>query len=397
MTPFTAKGIFKPSEKQRHPFIAALLSFDYLLAAAVVALSVFSIFMVYAATNTGFTPRFAGLYISQRLHVITGAVLMIAFAAIDYRFICKFYIFIYILCIALLITVLIIGVDDATGTARWIRVPFPGGSQSLQPSEFAKIFMIIFLAKLIEKRKDIFNHILMLLLILGCIALPVYLIQLQPSLSASMVIAAASLTVLFTGGLYYRTILAGLIVLLPAGLFIWLDAQRAEPLFITRILEDYQWERIATVLNPEFGSDAYMQIQGSLYAISTGGMHGKGYLNNTYVIYGHNDLIFSVVAEQFGFVGCAVVLGTMALIIIKCILTALRADDLQGRLIAAGVAGMLIFEVFVNVGVVTSLLPATGMAFPFLSYGGSIMWVHMIAMGMVLNIGLPRPKPMFER
>jgi rod shape determining protein RodA len=392
------RGFYRPPEKQRHPLASALLSFDYLLAIAVVGLSVFGIFMVYAATNTGFTPRFVNLHLSQRLHVITGVVLMAIFAMIDYRFVTKFYIPIYVLCIGLLVTALVIGADDATGTARWIRIPIPVmGSQSIQPSEFAKLFIIIFLAKLIEVRKDVFNHILMLFLILASVALPVYLIQEQPSLSASLVIIAASLTVLFTGGLYYRTILAGLALAVPAGLFVWFDMNRAQPLFITRVLSEYQWERIATVLNPEFGSDAYMQIEGSLYAISTGGLWGKGYLNNSYVIVGHNDLIFSVVAEQFGFVGCAVVLGVTALIIIKCILIALRADDLQGRLIAAGVAGMLIFEVFVNVGVVTSILPATGMAYPFLSYGGSIMWVHMAAIGMVLNIGLPRPKPMFER
>jgi rod shape determining protein RodA len=172
---------------------------------------------------------------------------------------------------------------------------------------------------------------------------------------------------------------------------------RAEPLFMNRILSAYQWDRVETFFSDEPDPDKFMQIQGSLYAIGSGGLRGKGFLNNEHVIYGHNDLISSVVAEQFGFVGCAVLLGVVALVIIKCIFIALRADDLQGRLIAAGVAGMLIFEVFVNVGVATDMLPATGMAFPFLSYGGSIMWVHMIAIGMVLNIGLPRAKSMFEK
>jgi rod shape determining protein RodA len=162
------------------------------------------------------------------------------------------------------------------------------------------------------------------------------------------------------------------------------------------ILTSYQWERVEAMVLAEPDPDTVQQVEGSLYAIATGGLWGKGFLNNGYVIYGQNDLIFSVIAEQFGFVGCAVVLGVMALVIIKCIFIALRADDLQGRLIAAGVAGMLIFETFVNVGVVTALLPTTGIAFPFLSYGGSIMWAHMIAIGIVLNIGLPRAKSMFE-
>jgi rod shape determining protein RodA len=384
-------------KKERHHWVQTLLSFDYLLAVAVVALAVFGVFMVYAATNTGATPRVANLFISQRMFVITGTALMLIFAVIDYRFVTRFYLLIFAVCVALLVLVLIIGADDATGTARWIRVPIPGfGAQSLQPSEFAKLFMIIFLAKFIDKRKDSFNHFLMLGIILICIVLPVLLIQRQPSLSASMVIIFTSLVILFTGGLYYRTIFTGIVLVVPLALVVWFDMLRAEPLFITRILSEYQWERVATHLNPVAGSNEFFQIQGSLYAIGSAGLWGKGFLNNGHVIHGHNDLIFSVVAEQFGFVGCAALLGVTALIIIKCILIALRADDMQGRLIAAGVAGMLIFEVFVNVSVATAMLPATGMAYPFLSYGGSIMWVHMMAVGMVLNVGLPRAKSMFE-
>ena len=116
---------------------------------------------------------------------------------------------------------------------------------------------------------------------------------------------------------------------------------------------------------------------------------GRGFMNNQiYLILAHNDTVFAVVAEQFGFVGSAALIGAIAVMVVKCIIVALRAVDLQGRLIAAGVAGMLLFETFVHVGVVTGALPATGMPFPFVSYGGSMIWVHMIAMGIVLNIGM---------
>jgi len=118
--------------------------------------------------------------------------------------------------------------------------------------------------------------------------------------------------------------------------------------------------------------------------------------NEIYLILAHNDTIFAVVAEQFGFVGSAILIGAVLLMVIKCILIALRAIDMQGRLIAAGVAGMLLFETFVHVGVVTGMLPATGMPFPFVSYGGSMIWVHMIAMGMVINVGLKREVDEFE-
>jgi len=144
------------------------------------------------------------------------------------------------------------------------------------------------------------------------------------------------------------------------------------------------------------GCDHFRQTQQSLYAISTGGLTGSGFLNNVHVIHGHNDFVFSLVANQFGFAGAAVLLGVTTLIIARCIIIGLKAEDMEGRLIATGVAGMLIFETFVHVGVTTNLLPNTGMPFPFLSFGGSMIWVHMMAIGVVLNVGLPRERSLFD-
>ncbi|MDR1664854.1 MAG: FtsW/RodA/SpoVE family cell cycle protein [Clostridiales bacterium] len=380
-------------------FLKTLRHFDFLLIAAALAMGVFGVFMVYAATNTGVMPRFANMYVSQRVFLISGVALMLFVAFIDYRFITKFYWVIYGLCVALLVIVWLIG-RGSGDPARWIVITLPAlGEVSIQPSEFAKIFMILFLAKLIEKRQETFNHILILSLILISIAVPVYLIYKQPSLSACIVVLVTSLVVLFAGGLYYRTVLISALVVVPVGLAAWFDLLREKPLFMGFFKEmnnGYQWERIETFLNPVAGTDEYLQVQQSLYSIGSGGLYGKGFGNNSYVINGHNDFVFSVIGEQFGFVGCAAVLAVMAFIIIKCILTALRASDLQGRMIAAGVAGMLLFETFVNVGVVTSLLPNTGMPFPFISAGGTAMWVHMAEIGLVVNIGIPRDKSIFE-
>jgi rod shape determining protein RodA len=382
---------------------AFLKSFDYVLALAVIGLGAFGIIMIYTATNApaifpSVVNSDGGLWRDQRMFVISGTFLMLGFAFIDYRFISRFYIYIYIVMIFLLVAVLIVGGDDGTGTARWFRIYIPFfRTIGIQPSEFAKVFIVIFLAKLLDVKKDRFNHIFWLVPIFASIGVTLFLVMQQNALSATLVILFISGVVVFTAGLYYRTIAISLVLILPLLLIVWFDIQRSEPLFVTRILDDYQWSRIETFFSAEPDPDRIHQVQGSLYAIATGGLFGKGFMNNTHVIVGHNDFIFSVVAEQFGFVGAAAVLGVMALIIIKCILIALKADDLKGRLIAAGVAGMLIFEVFVNVGVATDLLPTTGMAFPFLSYGGSIMWVHMMAIGMVLNIGLPREKSMFEK
>ncbi len=272
--------------------IAKLKNFDYLLALAVVALSAFGIAMIYAATNITAIPSsargFVSLYKSQILFVASGSVLMIALAFIDYHFIGKLYLPIYALCIILLVVVKLIGTDSADSTPdRWILIPIPGTGQnvSLQPSEFAKLFMIIVLAKFISAHKDTFNHILMLLIILAGIALPVGLVAWQPSLSACLVVLAVSLMVLFTGGLYYRTIFIALLIIIPIAFLVWVDLQRGEP-FIKEVLTGsrwgtVQWNRIQTFINPpEPGSDPIMQLEASLFSIGSGGLYGKGFMNN---------------------------------------------------------------------------------------------------------------------
>ncbi|MCL2373446.1 MAG: FtsW/RodA/SpoVE family cell cycle protein [Defluviitaleaceae bacterium] len=377
-----------------------LRHYDYLLALVTIAISVFGVVMIYTAINAPAVPqsitnRWHWLWERQLIHVISGVVLMIVFAFLDYRWIAKYYIYIFGMMMMLLLVVRFIGTGD--GVSRWIGIPIPGfGELSMQPSEFAKLFMIIFLAKFLDTFQDKFNKPLWLLLLLVLVASPVALVAAQPSLSASMVVLSVSLVLLFVGGLYYRTILIGIVLTAPVGILAWLDLQRAQPVFITRVLREWQWQRIATLLDPIPGSDAFRQTEGSLFAIGTGGVSGRGFMNNSYVILGHNDFIFSVAAEQFGFIGSVILLGVVAFIIIRCILIALRAQDMTGRLIAAGVAGMIIFETFFHVGVVTNMLPNTGVPFPFLSYGGSMIWVHMMAIGMVLNVGIPRTKSMFD-
>ncbi|MCL2388575.1 MAG: FtsW/RodA/SpoVE family cell cycle protein [Defluviitaleaceae bacterium] len=380
-------------------------TYDYLLALAVIGLGVFGVVMIHSSVFADSVPgwiqvRDAGLWPRQRFFIISGSLLMIAFSLIDYHYITRFYLYIYGFMVLLLLAVLFIGADDHTGVARWIWIPMPFiGRLSMQPSEFAKIFMTVFLAKFLDVHREQFNKPLWLALVLILIALPVGLVILQPSLSASMVVLSVCLTVLFIGGLYYRTILVGIGVLAPIIAVIWFDLQRNVPLIATHLLNDWQWRRIESFLRPEYANpDAIRQTQGSLYAIGTGGLTGRGFMNNPYVILGHNDFIFSVTASQFGFVGSAVLLGVVAFVIARCIMIAFKAVDVEGKLIASGVAGMLIFETFFHVGVATDLLPNTGMPFPFLSYGGSMIWVHMIAMGMVLNVGLPRtPKSMFDQ
>ena len=379
-----------------------LRNYEYLLAVTVILIGVFGILMVYAFGNSPGTPQFivnqfGGLWERQRVYIISGAIIMVLVSFIDYHYITRFYLYIYGLMIVLLVLVMLTGVDDGTNVARWIWIPIPGvGRISMQPSEFSKLFMIIFLAKFLDIKKDTFNKVWWVGIVLVLIVVPVFLVTRQPSLSASLVVLFTSLTVLFVAGLYYRTILVGIGIISPVVVLLWLDLQREVPVILPRIINQWQLRRITTWQNPIIGSDEFHQTQSSLRAISAGGLTGRGFLNNSYVANGHNDFVFSLVAEQFGFIGAAVLLAVIAFVIFKCIRIGQRAQDMEGRLIATGVAGMLIFETFVHVSVTTNLLPNTGMPFPFLSFGGSMIWVHMIAMGMVLNVALPRKRSMFD-
>lgn len=381
---------------------AHIKSHDWLLSAAVIALCALGVIMIYAAANAPATPMLVvntagGMWRNQLMFVITGVVMMFGISLVDYKFIAQFYIYIYAVTIILLVAVLIVGGDDGTGTARWFRFVIPRlGEVGIQPSEFAKVFLAVALAKFLDVKQERFNFIGWLAVLAVGVALPVLLVRAQNALSATLVILFICVSVIFVAGLYYRTILILLGAAVPLGFAVWFDLQRESHLFIHRILQPYQLVRIHTAMDPYAASpDARWQLERSLYAISSGGLTGHGFMAQPHVALGHNDFIFSVIASQFGFIGATAVLALIALIIIKCILTALRAEDMTGRLIAAGVAGMLIFETFIHVGVGVGLLPVTGMPLPFVSSGGSMIWGHMLAAGLVLNIAQPRKKGMF--
>ena len=159
--------------------------------------------------------------------------------------------------------------------------------------------------------------------------------------------------------------------------------------------------RIRDLVIQDPGSETYYQTMKSISAISSGQLTGKGLYQGTlnqlsYLPEPQNDFIFSVIGEEFGFLGCMLVLALLFFIIVRCIMIAMEARDMKERLIAAGVAGMFVFQTFVNVGVATGIMPNTGMSLPFVSSGGSSLWTNMVAVGLVLNIDLRHSRTLFE-
>lgn len=363
---------------------------DYILILCVLVISIIGIITIGSATKINVN-GIEGNFINQMLWLITGLVLMLLFTFWDYKNLTKFYIIFYILCIILLVLVLLIGEEDHN-VKRWIF--------GIQPSEFAKIIIIIYLAKFVDKFKEKINNISILLLASISVAIPLVLIKMQPSLSASLVILAVFITEMFLGNIAGKYIKIALMIIIPFIIIIYIDALSDKHRIMSLFINDYQIKRIVEYIHSDYSSPDFYQTKNSIWAIGSGKLMGKGLFKGTinqlsYLPESHNDFIFSVFGEEFGFLGCVVVLVIMLVIISRCIKIAMEAQDFLGTLIAGGVAGMLAFQTFVNVGVATGLLPNTGMPFPFMSYGGSSMWANMIAIGLVLNVGINKQKNLF--
>lgn len=318
---------------------------------------------------------------------------LIVLSLIDYKFIDKFYIILYGINILLLLSVILFGVST-NGSKRWL------GSKdtiTIQPSEFTKIILIICAAHFLSQHKEDINSLKTLLLYALFCAVPLMLIAAQPDLSTTIDIFVILFAMLFVAGLDYKIIGIGLLCLIPlAGSFIWY-IQRPNPW----PFKDYQVIRILSHLYPdEYTNTTRYQQDNSIMAIGSGQLWGKGLNNSTLatvkdtnlISEQQTDFIFSVVGEELGFVGSILIIVILGLIVVQCIRTARKANDDMGMYIATGVAALIGFQTFINIGVATALLPNTGIPLPFISYGLSSLVSSCAAIGLVLNISLQRRK-----
>lgn len=325
----------------------------------------------------------------QIMGLCLGLFAMAVVSIIDYSFILKFNWLIYAFNIGLLslITFHVFG-DKAGGAARWIEI----GGFRFQPSELSKVLIILFFAWYFGKYYEKVNKLYFLAITGVLIFIPWFMIEHQPDLSTSIVVAIIFIALLFLSGLSYKIIVGVLAVLVPAGsLFVYLILQPGQT-----ILDQYQWKRIMAWLQPEkYATDAYQQ-QNSIMAIGSGLLWGKGLNNDTvfsvkngnFIPEPQTDFIFAVVGEELGFVGSAAILVLLLLIVIECILIGRKAKDLPGQLICGGVAVWIGFQTFVNICVVTGMMPNTGLPLPFVSYGLTSLVSLFTGIGLVLNVGL---------
>ncbi|HIV24221.1 MAG TPA: rod shape-determining protein RodA [Candidatus Scatomonas pullistercoris] len=328
----------------------------------------------------------------QMMGVICGIILMVIVSLMDYSWILNFYWVIYAVTIGLLLLVAILG-HTAGGATRWLTIGGDNGFQ-FQPTEIAKILLILFFAMYLMKHAEDLNTLKTILKAVFLIAVPLILIVLQPDLKNTITITIIFCLLMFAAGLKYKIIGGVLLVTVPLALLaLFLITQTDLP-----IVQDFQRDRIIAFFNSE--DDAYsedrMQQENSVMAIGSGQLTGKGLNNNevstanngNYVAEIQTDFIFAVAGEELGFVGCFVIILLLFLIILECMRTGSRAKDQSGALICTGVGALVAVQSFINIGVATGILPNTGTPLPFVSYGLSSLLSFYIGMGFVLNAGL---------
>lgn len=330
----------------------------------------------------------SSLYDTQLKGLMLGVGVMIVVAIVPYNFVLKFYWLIYAFCIAILLAVRFFG-DSGGGAARWFEI----GGLRFQPSELAKILLILFYAQFIMKHKDNLNTVRIVLISAALIIPPFYLIFDQPDLSTSIMILVIFATVMFIGGISYKIIFGAFLVVVPT-IIIFINMVLQED---QKLLNDYQRNRILAWLQPEkYAMSTAYQTSNAIMAIGSGQLAGKGLNNNViasvkngnFISAAQTDFIFAVVGEEAGFIGCCVILGLLFLITLECINVARRAKDMAGSVIAGGMAGLIGFQTFINIGVVIGLLPNTGLTLPFVSYGLTSLVSLFIGIGFVINIKL---------
>ncbi len=361
---------------------SGLLKLDPLTALAAIGLIACSIVAL------GFTTRgeIAGdphfFTIRQGIYAVVGIALMFALARVDYSRFRELRVGIYALLIALNVAVLAIGFA-AGGAQRWIELPF----FQFQPSELGKLLLVLALAgfAIDRARRQTEWQRTARLLLLGLV--PALIVFVQPSLGTALVYCAVTLAILFISGTPWQhfAALGGLAVTAIAIVLV------AAPAVGQPVLQGYQLERLTSFLNPsDDPADSSYQTKQALTAIGSGGKLGRGddatQAQQGFLPENQNDFIFAATAERWGFVGAALVLSLYALLIWRALRITTLSKNLYGSLVGAGIAAMLLFQVFVNVGMNVGLMPVTGIPLPLMSYGGTSVLVTFMAIGLLQSI-----------
>lgn len=363
--------------------------FDFLLLGAVALLTIFGITMIRSAIAGNIELIEANTVQKQIIFAVGGFVIMILVATVDYRLLAALSRPLYFGMVILLAALNVIG-GPLFGSARWFRL----GPILIQPSELAKIVMIIVLADFFTQNQDRMHEIRTVLRSLAwTLGLTIWIL-LQPDLSTSVVIFVIWAAMLWVAGLEIKhLLLAGGVSLAVLGVSLPMLILRYNPNDESGLIKPYQIERILNFIAPtedaRFGS--IYNVQQALISIGSGGWFGQGYESGSqvqlrFLKVRHSDFIFSALSQEFGFMGALFVLGLLFFIIWRCLRAARLAGDTFGALVCYGVATLFTFQAVVNIGMNLNLLPVTGLVLPFVSYGGSSLLSMLLGIGLVESV-----------
>ena len=361
-----------------------LRKYDWVLLVAVVGLSLIGTLLVYSATQPSADPR--SYLIKQLINVALGLVLMVAVSLLDYRQIRMFAPIVYAVAVLGLVAVLSPLGTTVSGAKAWINLP--AGFQ-VEPSEFAKIGLVLVIAVVFGELRDSGRvpgpkHAAG---VLALALIPVALVEREPALGVIILLLLMTFGMIALSGLRLRWVAA----MAVAG------ALAVLAVFKLHLLRAYQLDRLTAFLHP--GADptgtGYETIHSKIM-IGSGGLFGTGFLHGSLVTASfvpnqQTDFIFSVAGEEVGFVGCAVIIALLGLLIFRALRIATRADDQFGLLVASGIALWFGLQAFINIGMTIGIMPVTGLPLPFVSYGGSAMFADMIAIGVLQSVHRRHP------
>jgi rod shape determining protein RodA len=369
-----------PEEQRAGRSLGSLLTFDPLLLVAALGLVGCSLITLKGAAGTYYMER-------QAAYSGIGLVLALVISRFDYTRLREYRYGLYALMIVSNLVVYAIPAPTGTGAQRWIPLPFI----QVQPSEFGKILMIVALAAfVVDRSRALYERRttarIMLLALVGSM-----IVIGQPDLGTGMVYVVVAVSVLFFAGVSWKQLTALAALFVTAGVLVLAVA----PAVGVNVLKGYQKQRLTTFINPprvctQLDPTCY-QLNQSLIAIGSGQKTGRGVSGATqtkfkFIPEAQDDFIFAVVGETYGFVGVALVLSLYALLIWRTLRILTMAKNLFGTLIAGGILAMLMFQVFVNVGMTIGVMPVTGVPLPLLSYGGSSVLVTFISIGLLQSI-----------
>ncbi|HEV3072454.1 MAG TPA: rod shape-determining protein RodA [Solirubrobacteraceae bacterium] len=371
-----------PEEVVAPPARPWRLPLDPLLTLAVLGLAICSVVTLSAATRDLVLgqPRY---YVDrQGVYLFVGALLMLALSRLDYSHLRQFKRAIYALLMFSILAVLGLG-HTARGSQRAISLPF----FSFQASELGKVFLIVALAAFVVDRARYLREWDTTARVMVAALVPAMFVILQPDLGSGMVYVVIAMTLLFVAGTSWKQ-LSALIALGAVSLAVVLAGA---PALGVHVLKPYQVARLTAFLHPTTNAqkEGYQQEEAKI-AIGSGQKTGRGagatQIPLGYVPESHTDFVFAAVGEQYGFVGAALVLSLYALLIWRALRILTISKDLFGSLVAGGVAAMLMFQVFVNVGMAIGIMPITGVTLPLMSYGGSSVITTLLAVGLLQSI-----------